>query len=311
MLGLLGYLKKGYYDLKWCVRQVPYIIKANDINCYIDVPAKENQVNIYDYRPEKLGYDLYQGKPYNLGDTLGMVISKYLLSNKNIEINKLIKQKKHLYTVGSMIIGSDFKGNYQTATVWGSGVISELSKRVIFCQKLSRRKLDVRAVRGPLTRDALIRLGHRCPEIYGDPAILMPMIYQPNVKKQFDYSIVLQFWHERKFREEHPNERMISMNTDDYKSVIDEIVSSKVIYTSSLHGIILAEAYGVPAVFFRGLGKDIDFKYYDYYYSTGRKDIHIAESFEEALTMKPLPLPDLSKMQQGLLDSFPYDLWEQ
>ncbi len=100
------------------------------------------------------------------------------------------------------------------------------------------------------------------------------------------------------------------MNTNDYKSVIDEIAASEIVYTSSLHGIILAESYGVPAIFFRGLGKSKDFKYLDYYYSTGRKDVKIAESFEEALTMKPLPLPDLSKMQQDLLESFPYDLWE-
>lgn len=92
--------------------------------------------------------------------------------------------------------------------------------------------------------------------------------------------------------------------------MIDEIVSSEIVYTSSLHGIILAEAYGVPAVFFRGLNKRIDFKYLDYYFSTGRRDIVIAETFEEAKKMKPLPLPDLSKLRQGLLDSFPYDLWE-
>jgi pyruvyltransferase len=296
--------------MKWCVRQIPYIIKANDINCFIDVPAKEHQVNVFDYHPDKLGYDLYQGNPCNLGDSLGGVIIDFLLSKERLDKNKWISSKKHLFTVGSNITGGELRGNYQDATIWGSGILKEPSQREVMFQKLSRRKLDVRAVRGPLTRNALIRLGHRCPEIYGDPAILMPMIYQPNVKKQYDYSIVLQFWHERKFREDHPNERMISMNTDDYKSVIDDIVSSKVIYTSSLHGIILAEAYGVPAIFFRGLGKDIDFKYYDYYYSTGRKDIHIAETFEEALTMEPLPLPDLKKMQQDLLDTFPYDLWE-
>ena len=135
------------------------------------------------------------------------------------------------------------------------------------------------------------------------------LFYQPKIQDKRPYSIVLQFAHERKFRANHPNEHMVSMNTNDYKAVIDEIVSSKIVYTSSLHGIILAESYGVPAVFFRGLNKKIDFKYLDYYYSTGRKDIKIAESFEEALTMKPLPLPDLSKMRQDLLDSFPYDLW--
>lgn len=299
-----------YANIKNYLLQILYIIKADKINCFLDIPAKENQVNIYDYRPDKYGYDMPQGLPYNLGDHLGVVISQFLLAQKGIKIDAYVPKRKHLYTVGSMIFGSDFKGNYQNATVWGSGVISKPTRRIAFFQKLSNRKLDIRAVRGPLTKEVLEVFGHNCPEIYGDPAILMPLIYQPKVEKRYSYSVVLQFFHERKFREEHPNERMVSMNTNNYKVVIDEIVSSNIVYTSSLHGIILAESYNVPVIFFRGLGKDIDFKYLDYYYSTGRKDIAIAETFEEAKAMKPLPLPDLSKMQQDLLDSFPYDLWD-
>lgn len=183
------------------------------------------------------------------------------------------------------------------------------SRSEAFLQKVSRRKLDIRAVRGPLTKKQLEKYGHKCPAVYGDPAILMPMIYNPSKEKKYDYIVIPQFIGEKAFRENNPNEPMLSMNTNDYKHVIDEIISSKIVYTSSLHGIILAEAYGVPAIFFRGLPNYKDFKYYDYYYSTGRKDIAIAETFEEAKTMKPLPLPDLSKMRQDLLNSFPYDLW--
>lgn len=296
-------------NLKWGIRQVRYIQKANDINCFIDVPAKDNRVNIYDYQPKKYGFDLYNDSPYNLGDALGIVICQYLLNERNLSVDSYVPVKKHLFTVGSNIFGSNIKGNYQDTTIWGSGIIQEPTIGVTFFQKIARRKLDVRAVRGPLTREILLKFGHQCPERYGDPAILMPLIYQPIIQDKRPYSIVLQFAHERKFRANHPNEHMVSMNTNDYKAVIDEIVSSKIVYTSSLHGIILAESYGVPAVFFRGLNKKIDFKYLDYYYSTGRKDIKIAESFEEALAMKPLPLPDLTKMRQDLLDSFPYDLW--
>ena len=304
-------INKIIADIKWDLNQIPYIVKANKINCYIDVPALHNKVNIYDYRPNKYGYDLFQGEPFNLGDCLGKVVCKYLCEKKGINMDAEVSKTKHLFTVGSNIFGSKMKGNYQDATIWGSGVLRQPTKRISFFQHLSRRKLDVRAVRGPLTKMVLEQFGHSCPEVYGDPAILMPLIYQPTKEKKYPYSIVLQFIHERQFREGHPDERMISMNTNDYKSVIDNIVSSDIIYTSSLHGIILAETYGVPVVFFRGLGKSSDFKYYDYYYSTGRRDIKIANNFEEALTMEPLPLPDLSKLSQGLLDTFPYDLWEQ
>lgn len=101
------------------------------------------------------------------------------------------------------------------------------------------------------------------------------------------------------------------MNTNDYKSVIDQIVQSKLIISSSLHGVILADAYGVPSVWYRGLGKDIDFKYLDYYASTGRRPETIPTTIEEAMNTKPLPLPDLKPLQEGLLKSFPYDLWDK
>lgn len=290
----------------FCKEQILLIRKRNKIIAhYLDIPAKKNKVNLYEYHPEKMGYDLYENKPYNLGDYLGGVIINHMLEKANISIDKEVTCTKHLNSVGSNLFCS-----YQDVTVWGSGIMCQPSRSQAFFQKLSRRKLDIRAVRGPLTREILMRYGYNCPIVYGDPAILMPFIYNPSVSKQHKYSIILQFAHERKFREKHPDERVISMNTNDYKSVINEICASEIIYTSSLHGIVLAEAFGVPAVFFRGLRKSIDFKYRDWYESTGRKDIHFCDSFGEALETLPPPIPDLSKLQQGLLDTFPYDLWE-
>lgn len=100
------------------------------------------------------------------------------------------------------------------------------------------------------------------------------------------------------------------ISTHNYKYFIDEIVKSEKIISSSLHGIILAESYGVPAIL---LNEGIDnqlIKYYDWYYSTGRKSVKIANSIEEALSMEPMDLPDLTNMRNDLINSFPYDLWD-
>jgi len=314
------FLKRIVRILIFLLREIYLAYKGNGIIAsYLDIPAKKNQVNIYQYHPERFGYDLYHNKPYNLGDSLGEVIVDYFLKQKGLDINTKVSFTKHLYCVGSNI-----QGGYQDATIWGSGMfpfearpllkigtkIPLFSQISFLLQKINRRKLDVRAVRGPLTKKILEDYGFRCPDVYGDPAILMPLIYSSNVKKNKQRLVIPQFVYERQFKTNYPNEKIVSMNTNDYKSVIDEIVSSEVVYTSSLHGIILAESYGVPAVFFRCLPKWTDFKYLDYYYSTGRTNIKIAKSFEEALTMEPLPLPDLSGLRKGLLESFPYDLWE-
>lgn len=290
--------------------QLAYIRKANDINCILSVPAKEHRVNLYDYKPSAYGLKMPQGSPYNLGDYLGRIVVDFMLSKQGKDIDKEIPVKKHLYTIGSNIFGSGGKGNYQDATIWGSGIIRDPLKRESFFQRLSHRKLDIRAVRGPLTQKILEEFGHTCPSVFGDPAILMPLIYPSKIEKKRKYSVVAQFLSESSFRKSHPDEYIISMNTEDYKSVIDDIVSSELIYTSSLHGIILSEVYGVPAVYFRGSKKTTNFKFMDYYLSTGREVVPIAESFEEALTLLPPPIPDFQKLQEGLLESFPYDLWD-
>ena len=138
----------------------------------------------------------------------------------------------------------------------------------------------------------------------------MPFIYQPKVEVKRDLLVIPQFVTEAEFRIKHPELDMVSMNTDDFKSVIDAIVCSKKVVTNSLHAVILADAYGVPSVLFKAPSQKNGFKYLDYYYSTGRCDVKIAESYDEAMQMEPMPLPDLKNLQEKLMDAFPYDLWE-
>ena len=287
------------------------ISRADDIMLYYpDVKAEDNKVNIHIHDVIKTGYDYYDNGhyPYNLGDSLAMPIIKFMLEKKGIDIEKRINGKKHLFTVGSGGLRS-----FQNTTVWGTGIMYDGLKGKWFEKywDANHRHLDIRAVRGPLTREVFMKLGHQCPEVYGDPGILMPLIYQPsNREKTKDYMIIPQYTTENEVRRYYPDNLIISMNTNDYKSVIEKIVSCKVVYSSSLHGIILAESYGVPAVFFRGIHPIIDFKYKDYYASTGRENVPMSNSLAEAFNTASPNLPDLSKLQQGLINSFPYDLWE-
>jgi pyruvyltransferase len=51
-------------------------------------------------------------------------------------------------------------------------------------------------------------------------------------------------------------------------------------------------------------------KFYDWYFSTERYSVKIASDINEAMHMEPMPLPDLLKLKNNLLKSFPYDLWK-
>lgn len=291
------------------------IHNADDVMLYYpDVKAKDNYVNVHIHDVIKTGYDYYDnGKyPYNLGDVLAMPIINYMLDKRGLKADKEVKGKKHLFTVGSGGLRS-----FQNTTIWGTGIMYDGLKGYWFEKYwyADHRHLDIRAVRGPLTRDVFLKLGHQCPAVYGDPGILMPFIYQPDYnvvnRGTREYAIIPQYTTENEVRKYFSDDKIISMNTNDYKSVIDKIVSCKMVYSSSLHGIILAESYGVPAVFFRGIPAVIDFKYKDYYASTGREDVPMANNLAEAFSFEAPGIPDLTKLQKGLMDAFPYDLWEE
>lgn len=296
-------MKDFFHDMK-------LIINANNMMMYYpDVKAQDHRVNLHLHDVKKTGWDYYDnGKyPVNLGDYLGKVIVEWMLEKKGLSLNDYVEKKKHLITVGSGGLKM-----FQDATIWGTGIYgghtNKWSERF---HNAKHRKLDIRAVRGPLTRDVYLDLGHKCPEIYGDPAILMPLIYMPKtIEKKHEYMIIPQYTQETWLRRYIRSEHVISMNTDDYKSVIDQIVSCKYVISSSLHGIILAESYNVPAIYFNGRPGRQQFKFKDYYLGTGRTKFPLVTSLVEAYDSYPPELPDLSELREGLLKSFPYDLWE-
>lgn len=248
--------------------------------------AKEQAVNIH--------WRKISSEEQNVGDMLSPVVVEYMIHR--LGLPDTAPKKRHLIAIGSLIDTS-----YQDATIWGSGVLVGSKK----WWWRNTRKLDVRCVRGPETRKVLLENGYACPECYGDPAILMPLVYpaKEGIQKEFAYRVV---------QHHSCNDKVanaLSPVTADWKEFIDSLLKSELIISSSLHGIILAEAYGIPAILLNDKNMNL-FKYRDYYHSTGRTVYPIASSVEEALSMVPPPLPKLDAMRQQLMDLFPRDLWE-
>lgn len=242
----------------------------------------------------------------NLGDSLGPVIYNWMLQRKGLSVDQAARKTFHLFTCGSLI----GVGIFDTV-IWGSGIhIVDNIKSLLSMKGI--REYDIRAVRGPVTERILLDCGYQCPDIYGDPAILMPFIYQPeNSDKKQDVSLVLHYYLKNQNTLGRDDCHLLNIATADYRAFINEICESRKVISSSLHGIILAETYGVPAVFLN-TGGYVDkalLKYYDWYYSTGRYNVKIARTVEEALEMEPMPIPNLSAMQSQLMEAFPYDLW--
>lgn len=280
----------------WAVRKImPQYLRRNRI-CLGDLNQRipKNGVRLHYW---------HSHERENLGDYLSTVIVEHMKQTSGVAQENATNA--HLYAVGSIL-----QAGYQNAVVWGSGFIEDpmgsgLSK--LFHSNRMRR-LDVRAVRGPLTAEALRKLGHTVPEVYGDPGILMPMVYQPEkVKKTKKYVVV------RHYVDQSTCEHTLPILTTDYKRFIDGLCQAERVISSSLHGIILAEAYGIPAVLYRPEGSDQQlplFKYKDYYYGTGRMQFPVAGTIEEALELEPCLLPDFTLQAAALAAAFPVDLWQ-
>ena len=255
---------------------------------------KPYHVNLM-YFNEKIGPE----KKPNVGDLLSKVIFDYLLTYKGV---KSLRSKR---TLRITFIGSVIQFLTADAIVYGSGFLFEYVAQQFAKKNL---KLDIRAVRGPLTKAKLEEIGYEVPTVFGDPAILLPMFYTPPTvgdKKDF---LVIPHWKtvDKYIEKGYP---VLSPLTADWENFINEIASAKLIISSSLHGIILAEAYGIPAILLDEVEKGNLFKYEDYYQSTGRKEFTKVKTVEEGLRVPPPSIPDLESMKQGLLHAFPAEIF--
>jgi pyruvyltransferase len=236
----------------------------------------------------------------NFGDHLSLELVERIL-NEPVEVYKKNKKtEKKLLAIGS-IISLASEGDI----IWGSGV----NGKSLSLANYRFTNLDIRAVRGPLTRQFLMRnFKIKCPEIYGDPALLMPYFF-PEFKKSIhpNYEfIIIPHYSEQHFypKELFPN---VVYPTEPWDQVVRKILDSKFVISSSLHGIIVAEAYGIPARLLKITYNEPLFKYQDYYLATNRPNFKYASSIEEACRLggeQPFKC-DLKK----LYGAFPFEYW--
>lgn len=215
---------------------------------------------------------------HNWGDDMSRQIIHLINPKLKTVINRYsfnIRNYDDYLCIGSII-------SWMTSSksvIWGSGVVYPN-------QKLKFKPKEVLAVRGPLTRKYLLEQGVPCPEIYGDPALLFPRYYTPPVdckdilisEKPYKIGIIPHF---------RDKNNLLIKKIGNYKDVliidvanikpwhrfIDQINSCAYIVSSSLHGIILSDAYGIPNAWveFKD-GERKRFAFIDYMMSVGRRE---------------------------------------
>ena len=197
----------------------------------------------------------------NWGDALSPVLAGKL-SGKPIK--PMLWHHQHRY----LAIGSVLSNATRWAEVWGSGFLYEH-------EKLAEAPMAVHAVRGPRSRAKLLEQGFDCPEIYGDPALLFPYFFNPVVETKYEIGVIPHYsdkghpWFER--QRGLPGVHILDVEGG-IEEFVREVKACKQIVSSSLHGLICADAYGVPNLWVE-VSDQVDggsFKFNDYYESVGR-----------------------------------------
>lgn len=264
----------------------------------------------------------------NVGDQMSPYLISRLMGQEVECVNSKFKGK--IVAIGSLLCEDLL---YSDSVIWGTGSLTRnclrwrlfpLSSTI---RKLTRRKrVRVCAVRGPRTYALLQKIGLSCPRVFGDPAIILPRIYKPvhcDVEKKI--GLILHCSQEHLL--EHKDlasigVRLISVNRkgdDQVEAFVNEVVSCSKVFSSSLHGLIVAQSYGVPAQWItlkdQPIHRDYGHKFFDYFEGTRQisqspKLLDITADVEQRVEcLVQTDVPEV-KIEDAIVDilieSFPY-----
>lgn len=194
----------------------------------------------------------------------------------------------------------------QGATIWGTGINAKTSATGHIPPDL-----DVRAVRGPWTRRILLSMGIPTPAIYGDPGLLTARLFpELALVRQSADALCVPNFHDMVWLA--PEARAAGFEIldpqTDYLSALRSIARAKFVVATSLHGVVVADALGIPARLVASRVESM-FKYRDYLAGTGRPLTRVAASFDEAIRIGEHAALDMDL--DLLMEAFPYDLWQE
>ena len=226
----------------------------------------------------------------NFGDALSRVIVEHLINKDKYE---LVFNRSDVST-NLIAIGSSLQFAKDGYYIYGTGVR-------VFNQPKDYSSLKVCAIRGPITRHYLTDYhGIQCPDIYGDPALLISKFYTPKNIPELNGKIGIVPHYSRQGNHTQSKFHVISP-CDDWRHVLDQIYSCKYIISSSLHGLICADAYCKPNIWLNENIEGGNVKFCDYFLSQGRGEISITspDHFNENLLYRGGNIVDLDALERA------------
>lgn len=243
----------------------------------------------------------------------GDILTPYILNK--FDINAVYeKDKPQLYGVGSLLhmMPLDYQGH-----IWTSGMMYNTHRIKI--------KHDPIAVRGKLTLNQFDN--DTSNTVLGDGGLILERIYKPRSTTTHKYKLgVFPNYVDIVNMRDNPIEKFILFNNEDVllidprnyiETVIDQACSCENIITSSLHGAVTCDSYGINYGIFSSRETDIaihrmqgSFKFRDYYstfdMNFNKPDVFLDNntSIEKCLSVCiPVNKPCLENIKEQLVKS--------
>lgn len=187
------------------------------------------------------------------------MISPYLLTKlKGDAVYVEPDDREHKYVLTGSILSAPIKN----ATIFGAGFVSEDDTFI-------GENVKVKCVRGVWTLGKLMRFVNVKNVLVGDPGLLLPYYYNPKPEKKYKVGITPHIMDYE--RSKDSNHFVIDLRMGDetiseaVERVIYQICQCESILSSSLHGLVVAKAYGIPAEYFHSASLIGDgFKFRDF-----------------------------------------------
>ncbi len=252
-----------------------------------------------------IGLYWWQAPKGNFGDDLSPLIVEHYAQRP---VRHASIKSCDMIAIGSLL-GQATKRRWQRALrkplrrthIWGTGCFGDISGRY--------HHASVSGVRGPLTR-RMMNLPAETP--LGDPALLLPRILDRPARKH-RWGLIPHIHHQESplIRElaGAPGVHLIDLTSENTLEIARDIARCDFVLSSSLHGLIAADSFGVPNVWLQVGASMGNWKFEDYFQSVGRTASPITQpvdlvSLEQTATAADPGI--VSRLADGLERSFPY-----
>ncbi|GAB4138424.1 MAG: hypothetical protein Fur0046_12970 [Cyanobacteria bacterium J069] len=285
-------------------------------------------------------------QPYaNLGDALSPVIVS-ALSGLPIVHQRFDSSTERLASVGT--IGHGLKNG--SVHLWGTGIDGKrhpFHRHLTYYERPPNTEFTMHALRGPFSARVFEKQGIPVSDVYGDPVMLLPGIMSPAPAKTHELGIIVHISELSELKDgaavrgelgryHIPDDlqdsvKIITTLTDASLAALEdrvrEMTACKRILSTSLHGLVIAETYGIPCAYFRPVGRGpvqvdlmdeqvfIDHRVRDYYCGMGLNTLAIycrdrkrPTNWEKAIAAIDKIWQPVEWSPERLLEAFPLPL---